>query len=92
MYSLEEIGFPYPGLSTKVKVHLWNTMGLPTLLYGTESINILERDVKELCSTQASNIKRCLGLSNRSHHSMLLSAVGVKPVQDYIRTSTISLF
>jgi len=92
MYSLQEIGFAYPGLSTEVKVHLWNTMGLPTLLYGAESLNIYVKDTKELCSTQAFNIKRCLGLSNRSHHSMLLTAAGVRPIQELIRTRTLSLY
>ena len=39
VYSLQSLGMCYPGLCTQVKSHLWNTMGQPALLYGTEALS-----------------------------------------------------
>ena len=39
MYSLTAIGCSYPGLSTDVKVHLYKSIGFPSLLYGLETIH-----------------------------------------------------
>jgi hypothetical protein len=40
MFSLSEMGCCYPGLSSEVKVHLWKTIGQPTLLYGIDSMYV----------------------------------------------------
>jgi len=92
IYGLQEIGMSYPGLSTEVKVHLWNSMGLPTLLYGTEAISLSNNDIKDLCSAQGSHIKRCLGLSKKAHHSQLLRAAGIKSIQECINARVLSLY
>ena len=92
MYSLQEIGMSYPGLDTNVKVHLWKTMGLPSLLYASEAIALRDCNIKELNSYQGSCIKRCLGIAPRSHHSNLLKAAGLQPVQDVIGKRVVSLY
>jgi len=92
MYSLQQLGMSYPGLCTEVKVHLWKTMGLPSLLYGSEALGLGSHNVKALNKYQASCIKRCLGISDRSHHSNLLKAAGLSPVEDVISKRLLSLY
>ena len=92
MFRIQELGMTYPGLSTEVKSHLWNTMGLPTLMYGCSSLNMSKCNLKDLNSCQSNNIKRCLGLGRRVHHSELLEAAGVKPVEDIYYNGAISLY
>ena len=53
MYSLTAIGCSYPGLSTDVKVHLYKSIGFPSLLYGLET-NIIESDPQKINGVCAS--------------------------------------
>ena len=91
-FGLQEIGFTYPGLSTFVKSHLWNSMGLPTLLYGMEFIALSNGNSKKLSSTQGSHVKCCLGTSQRSHHTRLCAAAGVPSIESQITSRTASLY
>ena len=92
MFSLQELGVTYPGLNTDVKMYLWNTMGVPTMLYGTEAINLCHNDINKLASCQGTNIKRCLGIPKRSHHTALCQAANVKPIEDMINNRVLSLY
>lgn len=92
MFSLQELGVTYPGLNTDVKMYLWNTMGVPTMLYGAEAINLCHNDVNKMASCQGTNVKRCLGIPKRSHHSLLSQAVNVKPIEETLNNRMLSLF
>jgi hypothetical protein len=92
MYSLNGIGMCYPGLNTVSKVHLFKSICLPTLTYGINSININDKNIRQLESTQGGIIKQVCGLTKQSHHSKLLSALDVDKVKTGIDNSTLSLF
>ena len=76
-YSLAGAGMKYPGLSSEVKSYLWNSICKPTLLFGMDSLCIHKKHVSRLDSFQAELLKQCLGISKRSHHSKLLSAMAL---------------
>ena len=92
MYSLNSIGFCYPGLNTSSKVHLYRTICHPTLIYGMDSLNNNNKCIKQLESTQGGIIKQVCGLNKRAHHSSLLRALEVEPVKTGIDKSTILLY
>ena len=92
MYSLSEVGCSYPGLSTHVKCHLWRSVGLPTLLFGCDTIHVNKTQLNKLEAVQATTVKRVLGLPVRSHHSKLLQAVEIYPVEDRLKANTKSLW
>jgi len=80
IYSFADRGALYHGLCTEAKVHLWRTIGLPSLTYGQESVHYPLPCSAEVEATQSTLLKRCLGLPNRSHHSHLLNALGIRRV------------
>ena len=92
MFSLQDVGMCYPGLSTEVKTHLWKSMGLPTLLYGAEAVDLKSSDINSLKTTQGSHIKRCLGLSKRSHTSQLQEAAEVDDISSLLAHRIPGLF
>jgi len=91
-YSLSEVGMSFPGLDTQTKTYLWNSMCLPSLLYGNECITLSDCDIARLQSTQGCLIKQCLGLGKRSRHSHLLNALNVHKVSDVIYKHCLSLY
>ena len=91
-YSLQPVGMCHGGLGTAAKVHLWKTICLPTLLYGTDAVNIDRSDMAHLKSVQGSLIKTALGISKRSHHSHLVRALGICNIMDTVEINTLSLF
>jgi hypothetical protein len=80
MYGLAHAGALYPGLCTEAKVHIWKTIGLPTLTYGLEAVPLTKASLAAVEKCQATLIKRCLGLNKRSHHSNILHALNIAPV------------
>ena len=92
MFGVQERGVTYPGLNTDVKSYVWNTMGVPTLLYGCAALNMSHEDIKTLGKCQGNHIKRFLGLCSRSHHANLIAAAGVKPVDVMLRNQCSSLY
>ena len=92
MYGLNEMGCCYPGLSSDVKIYLWKSIGLPTLLYGLEAINLRKLVSTKLESCQASFVKRILGFRQRTHHSKLLAAARIQKVDDILKRNMKSLF
>ena len=92
MYSLASVGCSYPGLSTDAKVHLWKSVGLPSLLYGMETMTLNDRQHKILECTQSATIKNVLGFSKRCHHSNLLRAVNLPNVTAHVYRNVLSLW
>ena len=93
MYSLSGIGCSYPGgLSSDVKAHLWKTIGVPSLVYGVESINVTSSSKKRMECTQASTVKRIVGIRNRSHHTHLLHALNVPQISTIVSNNVLSLW
>ena len=92
MYSLNSIGFCYPGLNTSSKVHLYKTICHPTLSYGMDSLNVKNKCIKQLESTQGCVIKQVCGLNKRAHHSSLLRALDIESVKTCIDKSTTLLY
>ena len=92
MFKLASFGMSYPGFDSDVKAFLWNTIGCPILTYGMESIDLSESDIKHLRTLQGNTIKRVMGISKHSHHSNILKAVGVPPVDDVIKNNAMRLY
>ena len=92
MYSLNSIGMCYPGLNTASKTYLYKSICFPTLIYGLNSINISNKCIQQLESTQGGIIKQACGLSKQSHHSKLLRALNIDNVKTCINNSTLSLY
>ena len=80
------------GLNSDVKAFLWNTMGCPILVYGMESINLSKQDIKQLKTTQGNIIKRIMGIKKRAHHSNILKALNIPPVEDVIGHNLLRLY
>ena len=81
MYGLTSVGCCYPGLSTDVKAHLYKTIGLPSLLYGIESVSLDQTLIKSLECAQSNIVKNIMGFNKRSHHSNLLHVVRIDNVE-----------
>ena len=92
IYRLTTVGMAYPGLSSNVKSYLWKVIGAPTLSYGMESIHISNINMKHLKPSEGTNIKSVMGFSKRSHHSILLQALNVQPINAVILSNAKSLF
>ena len=61
-------------------------------MYGIEYLNISNKCVKELQSTQGFIMKQVCGLSKRSRHSGLLQAVNIDSANVYINNATKTLY
>ena len=92
MYGLKSVGCCYPGLSTDVKAHLYKTIGLPSLLYGIESISLNQTLTKSLECAQSNTVKNIKGFNKRSHHSNLLHAVRIDKVETSVIRGILSLW
>ena len=91
-YSLSPVGMLYPGVSPDTQIHLFNSICQPTLVYGSDCMNIRDSDKVKLNSNQCKLIKRSLGLSKYSHNTVILQALGVANVKDIIDRNVCSLF
>ena len=89
MYALASVGCSYPGLATEVKVHLWKTIGLPSLMYNLEIFKLKPGKQKFIESVQSSIIKRIVGFPKRSHHTALLQAVNIDDVMSSVTRNTL---
>ena len=65
--SLPNSGLSYPGATTDVKRYMWNSICVPVLTYGMESITINKKDMQQLETLQGNLVKQCLGLSKICH-------------------------
>ncbi len=75
-----------------VQSYLVKTICQPTLCYGSECMNISNRDDAQLDSTQGQLIKRSLGLSKRSYNTELFQAMNIKRASDLVSQNACSLF
>ena len=82
----------YPGLNSVSKSHLYKSICLPTLCYGLESINITDKCMKTLESTQGGIMKQVCGLSKISRHSNLLRALYIYDIRTRTHYHTKPLF
>ena len=57
-YSLDNTGMPYPGLPIDIKMYLYKSVCLPTLLFGMEIMFLSDKLIKKLESFQGSLMKR----------------------------------
>ena len=92
MYALASVGCSYPGLATEIKVHLWKTIGLPSLLYHLKIFKLKPGQQKFIESVQSSILKRIVGFPKRSHHTALLQAVKIDDVMSSVTRNTLSLW
>lgn len=92
IYGLSSVGMSYPGLDTKAKVHIWKTIGVPTLMYGMDSLCLSSKDCSNLSSLATNTIKSTLGIRKRSHHSKVLEALGIPTIKTEVQHATSSLF
>ena len=92
MFKLSSMGVSYPGLNSDVKAFLWNSIGCPILTYGMESLTLSDTDIKGLKTSQGNIIKRIMGVNKRSHHSSLLKALGIPPVDMIIQNNCLRLY
>ena len=91
-YNLLPAGILYPGASPVVQAYLYKHVCQPSLTYGLDCMNVSDRDICKLDSTQGKLIKQSLGLSKRSHNSQVLQALGIKPISDIVSKNTKSLY
>ena len=92
VYRLSTVGMCYPGLEAGAKVHIWNTVGAPTLHYGMECIHLSRRSTQTLSSCQTTIIKSVMGFNKRSHHTSLLHALNVPSFEEYRDLASRRLF
>ena len=91
-YGLNSSGLAFPGANCSVKSYLWNTVCVPTLLYGMETIPLSSSLTYKVESTQATYVKQSLGLSKSSHSTSILRALNVSKVCDILYKSVWSLY
>lgn len=91
-YSLAEIGMGYPGLDSETKAHLWRTICSPSMMYGMDCMHLSQANWKQTESLQGTLIKKSCGLSKRSHHSDVLSALHISKLKPIVTHNILSLF
>ena len=75
---------PYPGLPIDLKLHLWHTICRLILAFRleTETVYLNREMYSKLELLQCTIVKSFLGLSRYSHHSKLLTALGIPPIEE----------
>ena len=91
-FAMSAMGLSYPGLNSDVKAFLWKSISSPLLVYGMESLSLSNSDLKLLKTTQGNIIKRIMGLNKRSHHTKLLKALKVPPIEEVIKKNSLGLY
>ena len=90
-FGLNNIGMPYPGLPVDLKLHLWHTICHPILTFGLETVYLNRTMYGKLEALQGTIVKAFLGLSRYSHHSKLLTALDILPIEESIKSMSVSL-
>ena len=81
-----------PGIDLLPKAHLSHNICQPTILYGSECINLCNAMTNKLNSVQSTSIKNAWGLAKQFHHSNLLEIGGICSVDVQIQKQTLPLF
>ena len=77
---------PYPGLPVDLKLHLWHTICRTILTFGVETVYLNRATYSKFKSLQGTAVKSFLGLSRYTHHSKLLSALGILPIEESLKS------
>jgi hypothetical protein len=91
-YNLQPAGILYPGASADVQSYLYKHVCQPSLTYGLDCMNVDDKGISMLDSTQGKIIKQSLGLSKRSHNTQILQALDIRSVSDIVSRNTRSLY
>ena len=81
----------YPGATPDVQANLYKCICQPTLTYGLECMSNSDIQMRRLKSIQGRLIKQSLGLSKRSHSTVLLRALNIEKVEDIVTRHVLSL-
>ena len=81
-FSLNNVCMPYPGLPVDLKLHLWHTI--------CETVYLNRAIYGKLESLQGTIVKAFLGL-RYTHHSKLLTALEIFPIEKSIKSMSVSL-
>ena len=79
-------------VNSDVKAFLWKSIGCQILIYGMKSIDLSRSDLKQLKTTQGNVIKQIMGVKKRAHHSNLLKALKIPPVEEVIANNLLRLY
>ena len=90
-FSLNNVGMPYPGFPVDLKLHLWHTICRPILTFGLETVYLNRAMYYKLESLQGTIVEAFLGLSRYSHHSKLLTALGILPIEKSNKSISVRL-
>ena len=74
-----------------LKLHLWHTICRPILIFGLETVHLNRPMYGKLESLQGTIVKALLGLSRYSHHSKLLTALDILPIEESTKSMSVSL-
>ena len=85
-FSFNNVGMPYPGLPADLKLRFRHTMCRPILIFGLETVHLNRAMYIKLESLQGTIAKAFLGLSRYSHHSKLMTALGILPIKESIKS------
>ena len=91
-YGLSSSGMCYPGLSSEAKSYIWKTVCSPVLTYGLEYAYLNKTGINKLESLQGRCIKEAFGVSKRSHHSDLFTAMGINTVNNIFNRNLANLW
>jgi len=80
-----------PSLKPALKAHLWSSCPRAALMYGCEALPLKATDLGRMNSLQGSLVKQALRIGKRSHHSALLTALGIPSVQHSSETQCLRL-
>ena len=76
------------GLTKQLCAHLWNTYGIPRLVYGLEVQQPTRTDIEALEKFQ----RKCLRLPDKIPNCVTLSLIGVPPVETIVHKNMWNLF
>ena len=76
-FSFNNVGTPYLGLPVDLKLHFWHTICRLILIFGLETVYLNRAMYIKLELLQGTIVKAFLGLSRYSHHSKLMTALGI---------------
>ena len=63
----------------------------PYLTFGLETVHLNKAMYSKLESLQGTIVKSCLGLSRCSHHSKLLTTLGILPIEESLNSMSVNL-
>ena len=69
-----------------LKLHFWHTICRPILIFGLETVYLNRAMYIKLESLQGTIVKAFLGLSRYSHHPKLMTALGILPIEESIKS------